>query len=87
VAMTSNEFNYSSLVLVQGGGEWRNVCEFMATVNASDENELLLSLEITPKKNHKKVGKSLAVEYFDEKQMIELYHYLKSALVVKYPNI
>ena len=31
--------------------------------------------------------KEITVEYLDEKQVIELYHYVKSCLCVKYPNI
>jgi hypothetical protein len=82
-----SEYNFSTLTLVQGGSNYRNECTLNVSVNAGTENDLLLTLNVNNSMNGKKMKEVASIEYFDEKQIIEMYHFLKSALLTKYPNI
>lgn len=82
-----NEYNFSKLTLVQGGSNYRNECDLNVDIAAGTENDLLLSLNIRNGMNGRKMKEVAGIEYFDEKQIIEIYHFLKASLLTKYPNI
>ncbi len=81
-----DEFNFSKLTLISGGNWGRTELSLETSENADDSGDLLLRMEIE-ETTHPGKSNSVSIEYLDEKQIIELFHYLKSCLLTKYPNI
>lgn len=88
-----SEFHFSDLKLTTGNDACRQDLIISTTEDAM-HGKILVSIEIT-QVNHLITGyqsdvdkeESICIEYLDEKQAIELYHYLKSCLLSKYPSI
>ena len=82
------EFTFSKMTLTHGvDNGYRTVVELSVDENADDSGDLLLTLEATETKPQGKKGKSICVEYFSEKQILEMYFFLKAALAAKHSAI
>lgn len=77
--------NYSNLKLRNVSDDYSERVIFTIDEDCSDDR-MLLSLEITNNEGSDK-EESQTIEYFSEKQILELYFFLKANLAEKYKKI
>ena len=79
------ETTFSKIVLYHTEVDIFKSVEMSVDENADNSGDLLLMLEAV-EKNLSEVSESkkICVEYFSEKQMLEMYFFLKANLMVKY---
>ncbi len=77
--------NYSKLRLRQTSDDYAQAAQFEIDEDCSDD-KLLLTLEVIKGEGSKK-EESWTIEYFNEKQILELYFFLKANLAERYKGV